>query len=156
MFSKDFIDFIILLNKNQVQYMIIGGYAVNNYGFQRFTGDLDIWIKISEENAKNMMKVIREYPVPEGVFSEEDFLIDRPLAGGFFGKPPLRIDILNDIEGVKFDECYPNAETKMFDGTELKIIGLDDLIKAKKIANRSKDKLDVKELIKFKKKRGSS
>jgi predicted nucleotidyltransferase len=143
MFSKDFFDFISLLNKHKVEYMIVGGYAVNAYGYNRFTGDLDIWIRISEKNADKMMKVVTEYPAPHGLFKREDFLVDQPLAGNFFGKPPLRIDILNNIDGVKFEDCYLNSVEKNFEGEKMKFIGFEDLIKTKKNANRPKDKLDL-------------
>lgn len=152
MFSKDFIDFIDLLNRHKVEYMVVGGYAVNAYGFNRFTGDLDIWIRISKENAKKMMKVVIDYPAPAGLFKEEDFMVDQPLAGNFFGKPPLRIDVLNNIEGVKFEESYINSIEKNFNGTIMRFIGFDDLIKCKQIANRSKDKLDIIQLKKLVKK----
>ena len=79
MFSRDFIDFIQLLNTHKVEYMVVGGYAVNAYGYSRFTGDLDIWIRISKENAKKMMKVVTEYPAPSGLFNEDDFLVDQLL-----------------------------------------------------------------------------
>ena len=151
MFNRDFIDFIKLLNKHAVKYMVVGGYAVGNYGFERFTGDLDIWIEVSKTNARKMMKVVKEFPAPAGVFTESDFLIDKPLAGGFFGSPPLRIDILNNLEGVIFGDCFPNAEAKTFEGVEMKFIGFDDLIKCKKAANRGKDKIDIIELLKLRK-----
>ena len=103
-FNNDFREFLQALNQQKVNYLLVGGYAVNAYGYSRFTGDLDIWIRISKENAKKMMKVVTEYPAPSGLFNEDDFLVDQPLAGNFFGKPPLRIDILNNIEGVNFED----------------------------------------------------
>ena len=142
-----------MLNKYKVEYLIVGGYAVGFYGYPRYTGDLDIWIKISEENAERMMKVITEFPAPKDLFSKEDFLNEQPLAGGFFGKEPFRIDILNSIDGVAFDECFPHAQRITFEGTEMCFIHYNDLKKNKLSTGRTKDKLDIEEIEKKLKKK---
>ena len=147
---KDLFEFIQLLNKHRVEYLIVGGYAVVAHGYNRFTGDLDVWIKISEENADKMMLVTIDYPIPPGIFSREHFLTKGPLKGGQFGNPPLRIDILNDVIGMQFDECYKNAMKKSIEGEEFLFIDFDDLIKAKNISGRPQDKADVYALEKIK------
>jgi hypothetical protein len=146
MISEPFKDFIDLLNNNKVEYLIVGGYAVGYYGYPRYTGDLDIWIKISDENADRMMKVITEFPAPKNLFSKEDFLNEKPLAGGFFGREPFRIDILNSIEGVSFDECFPHAQKVNFEGTDMCFIHFNDLKKNKLSTGRMKDKVDIEEI----------
>jgi|SRR6185436_21028653 len=151
MFSKDFIDFIDCLNKCNVEYMVVGGYAVGFHGLPRATGDLDVWIKISETNANNMMKVVEMYPVPKGIFSKEFFLSNKPLHGGFFGKAPYRIDILTDIEGVKFEECFPNALHTVFEGIKIVYISYKDLIKNKQASARPQDIADISRLEKINK-----
>ncbi|CAN5901334.1 nucleotidyl transferase AbiEii/AbiGii toxin family protein [soil metagenome] len=142
MISQHFKDFIEMLNKHNVQYLIVGGYAVGFHGFRRFTGDLDIWIKISDDNADKMMKVITEFPAPKNLFKKEDFLNEKPLAGGYFGLEPFRIDILNSIDGVTFDECFPNAAKHNFEGTEMYFIHFNDLKKNKLSSGRLKDKME--------------
>ena len=146
MLSLHFKEFIELLNLHGVEYMIVGGYAVGFHGYPRYTGDLDIWIKISDRNAEKMMLVVNEFPAPKNLFSKVDFLSDKPLSGGFFGKEPYRIDILNSIEGVHFDECYPNAQKFDFEGTQLCFIHFNDLKKNKLSTGRLKDKADIEEL----------
>ncbi|MBI3509560.1 MAG: hypothetical protein HY064_02780 [Bacteroidetes bacterium] len=153
MISQHFKDFIDLLNKNQVLYIIVGGYAVGYHGLPRYTGDLDIWIKISNENAEKMMHVINEFPAPKNLFAKADFLNENPLAGGYFGNEPFRIDILNSIEGVEFDECYKNAESIQFERTKMVFIHYNDLIKNKMSTGRTRDKLDVEELEKLRSKK---
>ncbi|MEI6816410.1 MAG: hypothetical protein WCL14_07345 [Bacteroidota bacterium] len=146
MISEPFKEFIDLLNKHNVEYLIVGGYAVGFYGYPRYTGDLDIWIKISDENAERMMKVILEFPAPKNLFKKDDFLNEQPLAGGFFGKEPFRIDILNSIDGVRFDDCFPHAQKVDFEGTEMSFIQYSDLKKNKLSTGRTKDKLDIEEI----------
>lgn len=146
MFTKEFLDFIKLLNKHNVEYMIVGGYAVGYHGYPRYTGDLDIWINISERNAGKMILVMNEFGVVIPDLKKEDFLRDNPMAGIYFGREPLRIDILNSIEGVKFEECYPNRNVTNFEGTPVNYIHYKDLIKNKLKTGRRQDKVDVEKL----------
>jgi predicted nucleotidyltransferase len=153
MISQHFKDFLDLLNKHKVEYLIVGGYAVGFHGHPRYTGDLDIWIKISNENAEKMVLVVNEFPAPKNLFVKADFLNEKPLAGGFFGKEPFRIDILNSIEGVKFEDCYKQAQRINFEGTEMCFIHFNDLKKNKLSTGRTKDKLDIEEIEKQMKKK---
>jgi hypothetical protein len=152
MFSPDFIDFIKLLNNHEVKYMVVGGYAVGLHGYPRYTGDMDIWIQISETNANKMLEVLNEFGVTIPNLTKEDFLRENPLSGVHFGREPLRIDILNCIDGVKFDECYMNKQTSVFEGVPIDYIHFNDLKKNKLSSGRTKDKADIEELEeKFKK-----
>lgn len=154
MFTPDFIDFISLLNKHEVEYMVVGGYAVGLHGYPRYTGDLDIWIRISDSNATKMLIVLKEFGVHIPNLTKADFLRENPLSGVHFGHEPLRIDILNTIDGVKFEECYPNRQTTIFEGTTIYYIHFNDLKKNKLSSGRTKDKADIEELEeKFKKKK---
>lgn len=130
--------------------MVVGGYAVVAHGYMRFTGDLDIWIQVSEENATKMMSVVRDYPIPPGIFSKEHFMAEGPLKGVQFGNPPLRIDILNNIIGMTFNDCYERAYIKTVEDIECKFIDFNDLITAKEISGRPQDIADAKNLIKIK------
>lgn len=152
MFSPDFIDFIRLLNAHHVKYMVVGGYAVGLHGYPRYTGDLDIWIQISVENAQKMMDVMTEFGISIPHLQKDDFLRENPLSGVHFGREPLRIDILNSIDGVVFDDCYPNKQSIIFEGTPIYYIHFDDLKKNKLSSGRTKDKADIEELeVKFNK-----
>ena len=126
---KDFEDFIVLLNKHKVAYLIIGGYALAFHGKPRHTGDLDIWIDITDDNAQKMMSVINDFGMTSLGLKKADFL----QKGGItqIGYPPLRIDILNEIDGVTFNAAYLNKQIIDIDGLPVNYIGLDDLIKNK-------------------------
>jgi hypothetical protein len=119
--DKDFEDFIILLNKHGVDYMIVGGYALAFHGKPRHTGDLDIWINLSTENADKMVDVLNEFGMEALGLQKEDFL----QKGGItqIGYPPLRIDILNEIDGVNFTEASESKLVIDVDGMPINYIG---------------------------------
>jgi hypothetical protein len=94
--------FIGLLNRHGVEYLVVGGYALALHGRPRHTGDLDIWIKVSEENAQRMLQVLKDFGLASLGFEKDDFLKEGYVTQ--IGYPPLRIDILNTIDGVSFQE----------------------------------------------------
>jgi hypothetical protein len=144
MFSKDFKEFIQLLNKNQVEYLIVGGYAVGFHGYPRYTGDIDIWLNPIKTNVSKMASVLEEFGFSPQHFSIDDFQIkDNIVRIGF---PPNRIDLLVSIDGVDFNECYPNRVIEDLGGTKVNFIGVNDLIKNKKACNRTKDQIDLENL----------
>ena len=149
--DKDFEDFIVLLNQHDVDYMVVGGYALAFHGKPRHTGDLDIWIDVSDDNAGKMVRVIEEFGMSSLGLERMDF-----LKGGVItqiGYPPLRIDILNEIDGVSFKEAYPNKLIIDVEGLPVNYIGLNDLIKNKQVSGRKQDISDVNELKKLKKRK---
>ncbi len=150
--DKDFEDFVLLLNKHCVNYMIVGGYALAFHGKPRHTGDLDIWIDISEDNARRMVSVVNEFGMASLGMQQHDFLQKGIITQ--IGYPPLRIDILNEIDGINFAEAYPNKLIIDVDGLPVNYIGLDDLIKNKQASARNQDIADINELNKLK--RGQS
>ncbi len=137
---------MVLLEKHEVDYMVIGGYALGFHGLPRYTGDMDVWIRVSEINADKMMNVAREFPIPQDFLKREDFLNQSPMFGIAFGNRPLRIEILNSISGASFDECYPHCPKIKIHEIEVKFIPIDDLIINKKASCRTKDLRDVEEL----------
>lgn len=147
--EKDFEDFVALLNQYHVDYMVVGGYALAFHGKPRHTGDLDIWIDLSTDNAERMLLVIAEFGMSSLGIEKEDFLKKGIITQ--IGYPPLRIDILNEIDGVNFKEAYPAKLIIDIDGLMINYIGLDDLIKNKTSSGRKQDIVDVNSLKKIKK-----
>lgn len=144
MFSKDFKEFIELLNANKVEYLIVGGYAVGFHGYPRYTGDIDIWINPEIDNIKKMPKVLKEFGFASAEITENDF---RNRDNIFrIGNPPYRIDIMTEIDGVTFAECFENKVEKEIDNTKMNFIGYADLIKNKKASGRKQDQLDLENL----------
>lgn len=147
-FEPDFIDFIELLNLHRVEYMIVGAHALAYHGRPRYTGDLDIWIKPSKENASKMMAVIDDFGFGSLNMEEKDFLQDNYVTQ--LGYPPLRIDILNSISGVGFDEAYKNKVVGTTENLSVNFINVSDFIKNKEATGRPKDLGDIAALKKGK------
>ena len=139
----DFKEFIKLLNKNNVQYLVIGGYAVVYHGYVRSTNDIDIWIDISKENIKRLLKALEEFGFSSLNLKEEDFSPNQIIQLGY---PPNRIDLITTPAGIDFDTCYKNKEQVAIDNITVNIIDLENLIKAKKASNRTRDLADIEEL----------
>lgn len=147
--NKDFKEFVKLLNDNQVEYLTIGGYAVAYYGFPRYTGDIDFLVGTDERNAKKIIKVLKEFGFDGLNLTIVDFTnADNVIQLGF---PPCRIDILTTIEGLNFQECFNNRNILELEDIIINFIDFSSLLKAKEIANRPKDKIDIQELKKIKK-----
>ncbi len=150
--NENFVDFINLLNKHKVKYVLVGGWAVIFEGYSRNTGDMDILVERELKNANKILTVIKEFMGSTIGFEKEDFLNEENVI--MMGRPPFRIDILTDISGVSFKEAYESS--KIYEDEELKIrcIHINELIKNKKATGRLKDLGDVDMLEKILKKRG--
>jgi len=138
----DFREFLKLLNSSRVEYLVIGGYAVNFYGFARATADLDIWIAMAPENAQRVAKAVRDFGFQQA--SEGTFLEPRKVIR--MGVPPVRIEIITSISGVEFSECYSRRIDAELDGIPVQLIGLEDLKANKRASGRLKDLLDLEQL----------
>lgn len=142
--ENDFIDFVELCNKYEVEYLVIGGYAVSIHGYPRTTKDLDICIKISEENANKMVDVIIDFGFGSLNLKKEDFLKRNFITQ--LGHEPIRIDILNDLDGVPFEHAWKNKRVIAMQGAIVNFIGYADLLKVKEKAGRPQDIADIDKL----------
>jgi hypothetical protein len=149
--AQDFEDFIKFLNLHKVEYMVVGGYALAFHGRPRHTGDMDIWINISEANALKLLRVIRDFGLSSMGFQKEDFL--KPGYISQIGYPPIRIDILNSIDGVEFAEAYVNMQKIIVDNFTVNYISAPDFIRNKEASGRIQDLADIKEIKKGPKKK---
>ena len=142
--ESDIKDFIDLLNKHDIEYLLIGGYAVIYYKVQRYTRDIDFLIRPVKSNAEKMLLVMQEFGMGSLGLTTDDFLDDLIIQIGF---EPNRIDILKTASGIEFEDSYKNREiATLEDGTQINIINKQDLIRSKLAAGRDKDKYDVSEL----------
>jgi hypothetical protein len=142
--ETDFIDFIELCNKYKVEYLVVGGYAVSVHGYPRSTKDFDVCIKISDENASKMVEVINEFGFASLKLKKEDFLKKDFITQ--LGHEPIRIVILNDLDGVPFQEAWANKRVIDFEGTKINFIGYTELLKVKEKAGRPQDFADISKL----------
>lgn len=152
--DKDFREFIELLNEHKVKYLIIGGYAVNFHGYPRYTKDIDFWLWMTKPNIKKLIKAIQEFGFGGLNLEIEDFMTPENIIQ--LGYEPYRIDILVDVEGIDFEECYERRTEAELDGTKVKFLSLRDLITAKKKAGRLQDLADAEQLEKLEKKKNKN
>jgi hypothetical protein len=144
MLSPDFSEFVALLAEHEVRYLIVGGYAVAYHGYPRYTGDIDIWLEPSSENAGRVVAALEAFGFgalglgPE-TFTEPDSVVQ-------LGYPPNRIDLLTGLEGVSFKTCFENRETAELDGIPVSFIGRDALLTNKRALGRHQDLADVDHL----------
>jgi hypothetical protein len=132
------------LNSKKVEYLLVGGYPVSYYGYARTTADIDVWIRVTEKNAIRLADALVDFGFDEAHVRPQLFLRMGKIHR--IGVPPLRIDILTDISGVKFDRCYPNRTVAKIDGIKVNIIALRDLKKNKRASGRLKDLDDLENL----------
>ena len=142
--ETDFIDFVKLCNKYEVEYLVIGGYAVSIHGYPRSTKDFDICIKVSEENAEKMIDVINDFGFGSLKLTKEDFLKRDFITQ--LGHEPVRIDILNDLDSVPFEIAWKNKKVMDFEGAKINFIGYNELLKVKEKAGRPQDIADINKL----------
>ncbi|MBO9371129.1 MAG: hypothetical protein J7575_08595 [Chloroflexi bacterium] len=144
MLSPDFREFIQSLNDNGVRYLVVGGYAVAFYGYPRYTKDLDVWIEMSEENARRMVKALDQFGFGSLGLTVEDFLTPDQIIQ--LGYPPNRIDILTTLPGVEFSDCYPFRTVVDVEGLPVNFIDLDNLKQTKRASGRFQDLADLEHL----------
>lgn len=149
--ETDFLDFVELCKKHEVKYLVIGGFAVSIHGYPRYTKDLDICIELSERNAERMVEVINDFGFASLKLTKEDFL--KPDFITQLGHEPVRIDILNDLDGVPFDIAWENRKMIIYEGVEIAFIGYNELLIVKEKAGRPQDLTDVNTLKKRNKKK---
>jgi hypothetical protein len=134
-----------LLNEFQVEYLIVGGFAVMKYGEPRYTKDLDIWIHNSRENSARLVEALTKFGAPlehDGItvhtFTEAQVVYQIGIA-------PVRIDILTEITGVEFAAAWPKRVGSTFFGVPVHFISLDDLMANKQALGRGNDLKDLKQ-----------
>ncbi len=142
--DSNYLDMLKSLNKAGVDYILVGGWAVNMYGYIRATIDLDIWILAERENAQRVYAALADFGAPMGDMTAQDF----EKSGVIFqiGVAPCRIDIINEIDGVRYAEATARAVSKEIEGVPVRIISLEDLIANKRASGRTKDLADAEVL----------
>ncbi|RFZ95700.1 hypothetical protein D0C36_09340 [Mucilaginibacter conchicola] len=145
-FNEDFREFIDALNKCDVRYILVGGYSVILHGRSRTTGDMDIWVDRTTENYKQLNRAFSSFGMPVFDMTADKFLNDSKTDVFTFGRPPVAIDIMLDVLGLNFSECFDKAIFFEDDGLEVRTIHINDLITAKKASGRHKDLDDLEHL----------
>jgi hypothetical protein len=149
--DQNFKEFVELLNRRKVEYLIIGGYAVIAHGYPRSTGDLDVWINPTVPNAKKVLRVLKDFGFGGLKITEKDLTIKGTILQ--FGYVPLRIDVITAIEGVEFESAFPRRFTKRFSGNIINFISKQDLMTNKAHVGKHQDLADLEKLTEKKQKK---
>ncbi len=145
LFNEDFIDFLTLLNKNKVSYILVGGYAVVIRGYSRTTGDIDIWVEKTGDNFQLLESALSEFGLPQGAILLENFLSEK-FDVFSIGKPPFAIEIMTAIKGLEYKQAFDTSTMETIDGIEIRVVHLNQLRQAKAAAGRHKDLNDLENL----------
>jgi hypothetical protein len=145
--SAEMLQLLSVFQKHSVDYLIVGGFAVNRYGYNRTTGDLDIYLRDTKQNRKNLIEAIAEMG-----YGRYDMLLDTPIIAGYceiMMDDGMYADLMTDVPGLEkenYDEYLNMATVDLVQGFEIKFLHYNHLLENKKATNRPKDRLDVEEL----------
>ena len=141
MLNPDFRDILSCLKDEKVDFIIVGAYALAAHGFPRATGDIDVWVRNSSENAPRIIRALMKFGAPIANLSEKDFILPEMIVQ--LGVEPCRIDLLTSIDGIEFEEAWRNRVSIITDGLEISVLSKTDLLKNKLAAGRDKDQSDI-------------
>jgi len=142
--NSDFRDILSAFCEEKVEFMLVGAYAVAAHGLARATGDIDLWIKCSDDNAERVWRALNNFGAPLQELSKTD--LTTPGLVIQLGVVPRRVDILTEISGVTFEEAEANHITLELEGLKVPVIGRTHLIKNKRTVGRPQDMADVARL----------
>lgn len=138
---SDLREFVALLNSHKVEYLIVGAYALGFWGKPRYTGDLDVLIRPSPENASLVQQMLIEFGFGSLGVSPEDLIQEQQVIQ--LGFPPQRIDLLTSLSGVSFEEAWTTREPGFLDGLPVYFIGRESFVKNKRATGRPQDAADL-------------
>lgn len=142
--NRDFVEMLSALFATGAEFLVVGAHALAAHGTPRATGDIDIWVRPTPENADRVLAALKVFGAPLFDLTRED--LSRPGIVFQMGLPPFRIDILTGISGVTFDEAWPDRLVSEVEAMRVPFIGKAALIKNKRAAGRPKDLVDVESL----------
>ena len=137
------------MNDYKIKYIVVGAYAVMYFTEPRFTKDIDVWIIPDINDINKVFNALKKFGAPLKGITPQDFT-DKQLIFQL-GVAPIRVDIMMDVPGVDYDKAWKNRKRIRYGKTPINLLGLEELIKAKKKAGRPQDKLDLERLLRRKK-----
>ena len=146
MMNQDYKDMLSCLRDEAVEFLIVGAYALAAHGYVRATGDIDIWVRNSPENAQRIMRALKKFGAPMQNLKAEDFTSPDLILQ--LGVVPCRIDLITSIDGITFDEAWGNHVEVQVAGLAIAVLSKVDLLKNKTAAGRDKDRGDIAWLLK--------
>ena len=144
MLNPDYRDMLSALCAEGVEFLLVGAFALAAHGLPRATGDIDIWIRRSPDNAGRVWRALARFGAPTHDLTLDDLTM--PDVVFQIGVAPRRIDILTSIDGVAFDEAWPHRLVVELEGLRIPVIGRAHLIENKRAAGRPQDLADLARL----------
>lgn len=145
MVSPDYEDLFRTLNAHRVKYLVIGAHAVMFYTEPRFSKDMDVWIPSALNDPQRVYDALKAFGAPLRDMTPQDFA--NPDMIFQIGVPPVRIDILMDVPGVLLKQAWNHRAKTRYGRTSINVLGLEELIQAKRAAGRPRDKWDLSKLL---------
>jgi hypothetical protein len=142
--NPDFVDLLRAFAAADVRFLIVGAYALAHHGRPRATGDLDVWVDPTPENAVRVMSALAAFGAPLAGVTEEDF--SRPGIVLQIGVPPGRIDILTELTAITFEEAWPGRDEGRFGDLTVGFLGREAFVRNKRATGRAKDLGDLEGL----------
>lgn len=136
----DFRDLLESFHRRGVEFVVAGAFALAHHGRPRATGDLDLWVRPTPENAARVLAALRDFGFESPSLSEADFLSGQVVQ---LGRPPVRIDLLSDLDGVTGERIWAERETVAVDGLVLSFLSRSCLIANKRAVGRKQDLADI-------------
>lgn len=144
--SKDYKELFETLNTYKIKYLVVGAYAVMAYTPPRYTKDIDVWILPELNNAEKIYQALKEFGAPLGGMTPDDF---REKGMVFqIGVAPVRIDIMTGVPGLSFKKAWKNRKRVTYGMVPINVLGIQDVIAAKRKAGRGNDLIDLENLLK--------
>lgn len=141
MLNPDFRDMLSVCIAEEVEFLVVGAYALAAHGLPRATGDLDCWIRRSAQNAARTLRALERFGAPLEQVTEADLMTPDTVLQ--IGVEPNRIDILTSIDGVEFDDAWPRRTEAEVSGIRVPLLGLAELVSNKRASGRPQDLADV-------------
>ncbi len=142
--QQDFKELLELLNANRVEYVLVGAHALAYHGAPRYTGDLDLYVRPTPENAGRILEALSGFGFGSLGLSRDDFV--QPDQVIQLGQPPVRVDLVTSISGVSWEEVSEHAIEDRFGNITVRYIGRNELLKNKRAIGRKKDLADLEAL----------
>ena len=139
--SRDFVEMLFALCDGGVEFLVVGAHALAVHARPRATGDLDIWVRPTPENAQRVLDALGRFGASVAGLQPED--LTQPDQVYQIGVVPNRIDILTSLSGVSFDEAWPRRVDVQIESRPVPVIGRDDLIRNKEATGRTQDRADL-------------
>ena len=138
--NEDFSDFVGALNRNHVEFVIVGAFSLAFLGYPRATGDIDFWVRPTPSNAEAVLRALKDFGFESLAITQADILSGKVIQMGY---PPVRIDILTLLSGVTAEEIWANRQKGPFGKHAVFYLGKETFMKNRRAAGRKKDVVDL-------------